>query len=406
MLSAIEEVVTSAVLSQEADNYVFKVRQIDATVDMAGSFLPSSINLTSDLMEHFLQETIDELVEESHFKFYCPHNVHRPTVSKAHDTLPTCLKFNVHDEKGLQFLKIKFYDKQIEQIGRDGYKLIGSKLSHVVGATRKADALQLKFRKTKLTGMTRLELSFYFDDSPEYQFYQTYMKNYWHRMAGNFLDRIVADVMNQPTMLKEVFKTLDTFSIVNKLSRADNNALIIGRTRAWMVNCRTCDPDHFVGTQRVVNVQQGWWQKAEWAKLQDFICRFGTPGSILYTYILSDKRDSFKEDLALYKEYLTPFQLPECNLPFTSGIPMNHLVRAQIPRHDLSAGWIGNWAELEAVLKNHFPSSSLSLKAVNELPDPSTHIGRNNDSRRSEEDTFGPFDFDSEEESDNLSEEQ
>lgn len=62
-------------------------------------------------------------------------------------------------------LKIKFYDKVMETVGRDGYKQVGSKCSRIVGATRVLDDLNLKFRRAKMAGLTRIEVSFLFDDS-------------------------------------------------------------------------------------------------------------------------------------------------------------------------------------------------------------------------------------------------
>lgn len=55
-------------------------------------------------------------------------------------------------------------------IGREGHKYVGTNIAQVIGSTYKLDELQPKVRHCKLTGMTRVELSFLFDDSPEYAF--------------------------------------------------------------------------------------------------------------------------------------------------------------------------------------------------------------------------------------------
>ena len=60
-------------------------------------------------------------------------------------------------------------------------------------------------------------------------------------MVANFQDRIVKEVMNNNEFLKAAYRTLGTIPLVNGLSNVENNALIIGRTKAWIVNCKTCD---------------------------------------------------------------------------------------------------------------------------------------------------------------------
>jgi len=61
-------------------------------------------------------------------------------------------------------MKVKVYDKILELVGRDGARLVGSRVNQVVGAVRNSDMLQTKIRKAQKSGLTRLEISFCFSN--------------------------------------------------------------------------------------------------------------------------------------------------------------------------------------------------------------------------------------------------
>jgi hypothetical protein len=83
---------------------------------------------------------------------------------------------------------VKFYDKIINLVGKDGTKLVGSMIKSVIGSTQKPDAFSSKMRKAKLSGLTRLEVSFRFPDSDDYCFGLPFMKHNFHKQAEILLD--------------------------------------------------------------------------------------------------------------------------------------------------------------------------------------------------------------------------
>ena len=166
------------------------------TLDSVGSFLPPEDDIATPLMVAALNKLITTLVKEKTFRFYTPQLVAWPEAKAVGGGLSTCVRFEVTDEKQKKVMHVKFYDKMVEQFGRDGYKLVGSKLNRVIESTRGCDDLQKKYRKAKMEGLTRTEVSFMFDDSDEYSFNSPFMVNMFHRTAESFLHRIIASVLN------------------------------------------------------------------------------------------------------------------------------------------------------------------------------------------------------------------
>ena len=114
--------------------------------------------------------------------------------------MSTCRKFNILDQKGKLVMVLKFYDKIADLLGKDGYRLVGSKMKKVIGATREIDEFQSKIRKAKSSGITRVEVSFCFDDSLDYTFGQPYMNNLFHINAKKLMDLLVDQVINDHTI--------------------------------------------------------------------------------------------------------------------------------------------------------------------------------------------------------------
>jgi hypothetical protein len=98
-------------------------------------------------------------------------------------------------------MTIKVYDKVADLAGREGYKLVGSRFKKLIGSTLASDALQSKIKKAKHAGLTRLEVSFHFDESMDYCFNSPYATSYFHADADYLLSTLVDDVMNNGTML-------------------------------------------------------------------------------------------------------------------------------------------------------------------------------------------------------------
>lgn len=199
-------------------------------------------------------------------------------------------------------MTIKFYDKIADLCGREGFKLVGSRLSKIIGSTRESDVLQEKIRQAKFNGLTRLEVSFRFDDSNSYRFGGPYMEKNFHRFANSFLKRIQTEVLNHSELLPLVFKDLDLLWLIHALATVPINVLIIGRTRVWLVNTATCHENHYIGTQRMIRLKPTLRDRTAWTALRDFVCRFSAPGSKLKVYLLSQNEDFMAQVCELNKK--------------------------------------------------------------------------------------------------------
>ena len=72
----------------------------------------------------------------SPLKGYLPEDL---MVKVAPNNLQTCLQYSISDSDGKKLLNIKFYDKLLELISRDGTKSVGSRVSHILGSLRNPD---------------------------------------------------------------------------------------------------------------------------------------------------------------------------------------------------------------------------------------------------------------------------
>ncbi len=88
-------------------------------------------------------------------------------------------------------MNIKLYEKVLELIGRDGFKLVGSKIKEIVGSKRSVGKFENRFKKASNFGVTRLEISFMFSNLPEYSFNQPSMKTLFGPNASNFIHEII-----------------------------------------------------------------------------------------------------------------------------------------------------------------------------------------------------------------------
>jgi hypothetical protein len=212
--------------------------------------LPPNERELKSAIQNAIQTCIEELLANGNLKFFTHNSISCPIVKIESKNLASCWKFNVHDEKDKKVLTVKVYDKIADMVGREGVKLVGSNLSKVVGSCYNLDVMSKKVRAAKNHGITRVEVSFYFDDSDEYRFGQPFMNNMFHSNASILLKRITTKVINEPTIHDQVCRRLDIFKLLHAFQTLKTNVLVIGRSYVWLLACGTCHPQHFVGTQR------------------------------------------------------------------------------------------------------------------------------------------------------------
>ena len=65
----------------------------------------------------------------------------------------------VKDDDGEKLLNVKFCDKIIEVVARDGYHLVGSSITEILGSKNTLNVFNSRVRSAQHTGMTRFEVS-------------------------------------------------------------------------------------------------------------------------------------------------------------------------------------------------------------------------------------------------------
>ena len=148
------------------------------------------------------------------------------------------------------------YDKLIDLTARDGYKLVGSYIKKIIGSGQEISEMQPRIRDARESGMTRIEISFYFDNTDAHKFRRTGMQDLFCRNASNLLNMIASDVLSYyPNILVRAYKSLSIYNLVNALGQVKNISLVIGAKNVWLVNCSTNHTGHFIGTNRAINLQ-------------------------------------------------------------------------------------------------------------------------------------------------------
>ena len=71
------------------------------------------------------------------------------TVRNGSNSLESCFQYRVVDDEQAQLLVVKFYDKLMDLIGREGYHQVGSRLPSVLGCTYGLSVFQKEISRTQ-----------------------------------------------------------------------------------------------------------------------------------------------------------------------------------------------------------------------------------------------------------------
>ena len=142
----------------------FHPTQINLAIDLKGALLCDKKNLTCALIMADFASCIKQIFqEELWFEFFNPFQVNLPQFKDGCNFLDTYFQQEALDQYKIKALNIKFYDKLTELVGRGGSNLVGSRIKEIVGSKGFFDRLTQRFRNTITSGVTRLEVSFFFN---------------------------------------------------------------------------------------------------------------------------------------------------------------------------------------------------------------------------------------------------
>ena len=138
LLNQVRRFAETLLLMDEDDLRDILVSKVDITRDHHGSFISTSMTKVAPLMLSALQGLM--ALPESPLRTWTRNHIPEDrvaSVSRDGVGLDTCAKFKVCTDLGTKVLTIKYYDKIMDLVCRDGFYCVSSKWSAIVGCKRK-----------------------------------------------------------------------------------------------------------------------------------------------------------------------------------------------------------------------------------------------------------------------------
>ena len=137
LLNQVKRFAESALLMDEDGLRNILVSKVDITRDHHGSFISTSMTKVAPLMLSALQRLM--ALPESPLRQWTRRHIPEDgaaSVSRDGVGLDTCQKFKVCTDLGTKILTLKYYDKVMDLVCRDGFYCVSSKWSAIVGCKR------------------------------------------------------------------------------------------------------------------------------------------------------------------------------------------------------------------------------------------------------------------------------
>ena len=182
--------------------------------------------------------------------------------------LDSCAQFKVKDSGNKYYLKVKFYSKDLDVIAREGSHNVSTRFNWIVGSKRQLGALEKRFRETCYVGLTRCEVSLYFNNTTYCSSYGALNNKNFPETISGVLDKIVSKVLNHEETRPLVLHCLSMPTLIQNFCKASSSALIIGPNHCWIVNAVTSSQNHSVGTKRAIRILPNCQDLTKWSQLE------------------------------------------------------------------------------------------------------------------------------------------
>ena len=168
---------------------------------------------------------------------------------RGDNNLATCYQYAVQDGNRCKALNIKFYEKIIDLISREGSLPVGSRIAKIVGATPNKDGIHRRVRESLRTGLTRVEVSVCATAFTKYDSRNMLAGKSGCRKIQTFIDKLIANCLNHKSTVSRIYRKLDVPLLLTTLSDSKHNILAVGQGQSWMLNARSVDFQHVIGTR-------------------------------------------------------------------------------------------------------------------------------------------------------------
>ena len=266
-------------------------------------------------------------------------------VVNGENNLETCYQYAVVNDKNDRLLKVKFYDKMLDMIGRDGTQMVGTRVDHILGSKGTYSSFIKRIVQAQHIGMTRLEISICAAALQQFKPWQSSVKTLWHSKMQAALSTIVQDVLHNKAVVKHVYRTLSLPHLLGSLAQCKVNLLLIGRENTWLVNARTPHKRHFVGTRQAVGLTNKAMKIASWAKLEALVLRYAARGSIIKVFCLHPQDEVPRQVSELMKQEDSLYQAPGCIKAANFGIKLPAFIQIPIEQNKIDPESLIGWSE-------------------------------------------------------------
>ena len=80
-------------------------------------------------------------------------------VHSGENNLDSCKQFQIKDGEHCKIMIVKFYDKLLDLVAREGTHQVGSRMATVLGSSHKLSVFNKRLSSSQYTGLSRLEVS-------------------------------------------------------------------------------------------------------------------------------------------------------------------------------------------------------------------------------------------------------
>ena len=123
---------------------------------------------------------------------------------------------------------IKFYDKLMDLLGREGSHQVGSRLHTVLGCSNQLSVFQRQISKVQKVGLTRVEVSICRDALHKHRPFDPSFKTVWHIAADRDIKALAGAVLNRDQVREQTYRSLSLSTLLGLLGRCRRNMMVIG----------------------------------------------------------------------------------------------------------------------------------------------------------------------------------
>ena len=221
--------------------------------------------------------------------------------------------------------------------------MVGSRLSYILGCKGQCNSFIKRVCQAQSSGLTRLEISICRSALQKFPPWYPGVKTLWHKKTQALLDEIVEEVLQNKTVLQNVYKNLSLPHLLGELGQCSPNLLLIGRENSWLVNARTSHKSNFVGTRQVVGLASKAHNAYKMKKLEMLALRYASPGSTIKVFMLHSKDRNPELVSTFEKKGFVPYQVPGCVKRSSNGVKLPPFIQIPIENTRLDPNGLIWW---------------------------------------------------------------